>query len=330
MDIVITGASGFLGAAVVRAALAQGHRVRALLRPAPGRVVPQGRADGRLVYRAVRLQRSAELVQALRETDAVIHVAASMGGTQQQQYADTVEATRALLGAMQDAGVRRLVGISSLSVYDYRALAEGATLDEQSPLECDMSERDTYGRCKLLQEQLFWSYAAHRGHQLVVLRPGLIYDAGRWPMHALAVSLGPLGWLALEPHAGIPLVHVDDVASAILAALQRFDGQPQVANLVEKQPPTRLQLLSVLRAAAVVRSGHIWRLPWSLHLALARVATGINDGLCAGRLPLPGLLRTAQVHARFKPLHYDASQAEAVLGWRPKYRALSVATGALS
>jgi nucleoside-diphosphate-sugar epimerase len=92
------------------------------------------------------LNDQAALTQVLQGCDVVIHAAAALEGDQATQHAVTVDGTRQLLAAMQRAGVARLVGISSLSVYDYLALADGATLDEHSALEAAPWQRDVYAR----------------------------------------------------------------------------------------------------------------------------------------------------------------------------------------
>ena len=150
MKLLITGASGFLGQYVVAAALRRGHHVRAGVRgrsPLQDSLTWQDHPN--LEVAKVDLLQRETLLDAAQGVDAVIHLAATMKGDFQAQYAGTVTATENLLSAMQDAGISRLVAISSFSVFDYLNLPDGATIEESSPLEQNPAQRDAYTQTKL-------------------------------------------------------------------------------------------------------------------------------------------------------------------------------------
>src|SRR5947207_14123914 len=130
MKVLVTGATGFLGRHVVAEALERGHAVRAVVRPA-GDV---NRIDGDVECARVDLRSSRGLVEACRGVDAVIHCAAAKSGDFYTQFAGTVLATENLLKSMKEAGVKHIVAISSVSVYDYKKLWSFSRLDESSPL----------------------------------------------------------------------------------------------------------------------------------------------------------------------------------------------------
>jgi nucleoside-diphosphate-sugar epimerase len=312
MELVITGAGGFVGGAVVRAALMQGHKVRAILRVGAS----LGLQHPQLTVHAVGLAHTLELEQALRGADVVVHVAAATRGDYAQQHADTVEATEQLLAAMSAAGIRRLVGLSSFTVYDYAALQDGATLDEGAPLEPEPQRRGVYTQCKLQQEYLFRAFGEQLGHGAVILRPGLVYDESQpWPP-ALGRALGSRCWLAMGPRDGLlPLVHVEDVASAVLNAVAVTKSDVTILNLIEMPAPKRAPLLQALNDS---RQSCLWLVwfPWRLHRALAQGLWRLT-----GRRKLPGLLDPQELAARFKPLRYDNRAACAALGWQTRHRA---------
>lgn len=314
MDMVITGAAGFLGSALVHAALAADHTVHALVRP--GRVEQMPVRPG-LRISATELHLASELSTLLRGSEVVIHAAAAKSGDYDAQFADTVLATRHLIEAMQRAGVGRLVGISSLSVYDYAQPPEQALLDERAALEAQPQLRDVYAQVKLLQEQELQRFAA-AGGDLRILRPGVIYGPGQFWPHGLGHPIGSRAWLCMGPaQAELPLVHVANCAGAIIAAACTEGARGSCVNLVDDERPSRRQLLALLGQSASLRKRCL-PFPWVLHRALARLIDGVNRRLLGGRLRLPGLLHPQRLDARFKALRYSNDRAKALLGWRPR------------
>jgi nucleoside-diphosphate-sugar epimerase len=307
MNLLVTGAGGFIGSALVSAALAEGHRVRAVLRP-KGRLPVE---HPNLSVHDVGLCHHCELVESLRGADVVVHAAAALNGDFEHQHNNTVTATEQLLGAMREAGVRRLVGISSFSVYDYAALADDSVLDERTPIDSMKAEhRSIYARAKIEQEALFRDFGA------TILRPGIVYSHDRLWNFALGRALGPRAWLLVGPDAEIPLVHVEDVAQAILLAARRPPVLDAPINLVEDAPPHRWQLLNELNRTTEPPR-RIVRLPWPLHRTLTGLIGKTNRALLGGKVRLPGLLDSARLESGFKPLRYDNRRAQEVLGWRP-------------
>lgn len=320
MIVVLTGGTGQLGTHAIDALLAAGHRVRVLVRPEKAHFsLPTHQRLAQVV--AVSPLDVQSLTQALQGCDAVVHAAAALTGNEASQHAATVEGTRALLTAMTAAGVRRLVGIGSLSVYDHTAVPVGGPFNENTPMETQPGLRDVYARCKLAQDHLFARFAQTPGALAVTLRPGIFYTERSLWQFALGKPLGARAWLVmgpLTPDCEVPLVHVKDVAHAIVRALAagpELNGQ--AFNLVEPSAPPAPALLAALHQ----RDPHIRlvRLPWWLHRLLARVVAPLVGH------KTPGLLRPRWLAARFTRVHYNSQRAQHVLGWQPQHRALDLA-----
>src|SRR5215471_14178590 len=116
LKVMVMGAAGFLGQRIVLCALERGHEVVAAVRPGTdlSRVLWHGKS--------VRVVDTPELTPDMR----VIHAAGALKGDDQAQGRDTIEPTRRLVDAMVAAKSRRLVLISSLSVYGVAHLPDGS------------------------------------------------------------------------------------------------------------------------------------------------------------------------------------------------------------
>ncbi|MEL7476627.1 MAG: NAD(P)-dependent oxidoreductase, partial [Cyanobacteria bacterium J06555_12] len=264
------------------------------------------------------------LAEALENIDAVIHLAAAKSGDRATQFADTVTATQTLLSEMERAGVNRLIAISSFSVYDYLHQPDGSLLDEQASLEHRPDGRDVYTQAKLQQEQLVRQFQTCSHAAVTVLRPGIIYGSGAlWPCH-LGVTLGDKLCLQVGGTARLPLTYVENCAEAIIKALVSERVVGRMINVVDDDRPTQqdfVRCLQQLQADAIASSTRVpatVTVPWKLMRYLARGAW-MCDRLLGGRLPLPGLLVPARLHARFKPLDYSNYGAKSLLNWTPRY-----------
>ncbi len=320
MIVALTGGTGQLGTHAIDALLAAGHGVRVLVRPEKAHFsLPPHQQRAHTV--AVPSLDAQALARALQGCDAVVHAAAALTGDDATQHAITVEGTRTLLAAMAAAGVHRLVGIGSLSVYDHTAVPAGGTFNENTPLETQPALRDVYARCKLAQDHLFAQFAQTPGALAITLRPGIFYTERSLWQFALGKPLGGRSWLVmgpLTPDCEVPLVHVKDVASAIVRALAaRPELNGQAFNLVEPSAPSAPALLAALHQ----RDPHIrlLRLPWWLHRFLASAAAPLLGD------KTPGLLRPHWLAARFTRVHYDSQHAQHLLNWQPRHRALALA-----
>ncbi len=310
----MTGSTGLVGRAVVGALRRAGHDVDAVVRPAS-----PARCEGDAGVREVRLDLRAPhgLADAVDAVDAVVHAAAVKSGDLPTQFATTVVGTERLLGAMAARPGRRLVAVSSMSVYDLHAVPGGSLVGPgTTPLDRDGPHRDDYARAKLFQERL--TTGAHDGGvaDVVTLRPGIVFGGGEHPWHPL---LGV--WLAgrfvvVGPGTRPPLAYVGNVADAVAAAVTAPCGGA-VLDVVDDDLPTNDEYVAAVRARAPLdRPGQV---PWPVVRGLAAVAHRAGRVALGPDARLPGVLVPARVHARFKPLRFTNAPARCALGWAPAH-----------
>jgi dihydroflavonol-4-reductase len=216
---LVTGATGFVGANVVRALLARGDAVRVLVRPSSDR-----RAIAGLAVEVVEgdLLDAASIRRAVAGVRQVYHVAADyrLWTTDPRElYRTNVEGTRAVLAACADAGVERVVHTSSVGALGIPA--DGTPGTETTPVTlADMV--GPYKASKFLAEEVAREWAA-RGLPVVIVNPST--PVGPWDVKPTPTGRIIVDFLRGRMFAtldtGLNLVDVRDVARGHLLAAER-------------------------------------------------------------------------------------------------------------
>jgi nucleoside-diphosphate-sugar epimerase len=312
MRIVVTGASGNVGSALLRRlADLQGHQVFALARRPP----EADRNGSQVAWGTVDLTDDAcsdTLEQTFQGADAVVHLAWGFQPSHDPDYLERlgVGGTRHVIRAVAAAGVRHLVHMSSVGAYSPRV--DDAPVDESWPT--NGVPTSPYSRHKAAAERLLDAFV-EGGTDTVVcrMRPGLIGQgmAGsallRYgvPAAVPAWLLGHVPVLPLDRRLSIPMVHADDVAGAIVHELDRRAGG--AFNLAAPPPITTARIAAALGARAVHVPSRALRPMMSAawHARLQQVDPGWLDLALA--VPL-----------------LDTSRAETELEWSPEVDSESV------
>jgi dihydroflavonol-4-reductase len=216
---MVTGATGFVGAAVARALLRADWQVRVLVRAESDRRnlqrLPVEIVTGELADRG-------SLERALAGCEALFHVAADyrLGVFEPAQlYRTNVEGTRNILAAARLAGVARVVYTSSVATIGLSG--DGAPGRETTPVGLeDMVGH--YKRSKFLAEQLVLE-AAHGETSVVIVNPSTPIGPGDvkpTPTGQMVVDAAS-GRMPAYIDTGLNVVHVDDVAAGHLLAFHR-------------------------------------------------------------------------------------------------------------
>ena len=270
MTALVTGANGFLGSAVVRALLADGSAVRALVRAGSDR----RNLDGLDVEVAAGdLTDRDSLRRAASGCRSVFHVAADYRlwvADPKPMYRSNVDGSVNVLEAAAAAGAERLVYTSSVAVLGINE--DRTPADEDTPVTVeDMVGH--YKRSKFLAEQAVRKRGAEIEFPVVTVNPST-------PIGPRDVKPTPTGRILLDAAAGrmpafvdtgLNLVHVDDVAAGHLAAAKL--GVPGERYILGGDDFTLERILRVV-AEHVGRRASTIRLPhWSVYpLAVAAEA----------------------------------------------------------
>jgi dihydroflavonol-4-reductase len=308
MRALLTGGTGFVGAAVARALLRAGWEVRALARPGSDR---RNLAGLSVETVSGDLNDPASLAPAARGCEALFHVAADyrLGARHPQElYRTNVEGTRSVLAAAREAGVRRTVYTSSVATIGIPA--DGSPGDETTPVTlADMVGH--YKRSKFLAEEVARE-AVRAGGSVVIVNPSTPVGPGD-------VKPTPTGQMVRDAAAGrmpayvdtgLNIVHVDDVASGHLLAWQH--GRDGESYILGGEDMTLQQILGEI-ARIVGRRPPRVKLPARALLPLAFLAerwAHLTGG--STRITVEGV-RLAQ-----KRMFFSSAKAAAELGYRAR------------
>jgi dihydroflavonol-4-reductase len=307
--VLVTGASGFVGSAVVRALLAAGRKVRVLLRPSSDRRNVEGLA---VENRFGSLTEPASLAAALEDCGALYHVAADYRlwvRDPRTMYDVNVEGTRSLMEAALAAGVERIVYTSSVATLGWRA--DGRVADETTPSTlADMIGH--YKRSKFLAEAVVRDLVQTRDLRAVIVNPST-------PVGPRDVKPTPTGRVIVEAAAGrmpayvdtgLNVVHVDDVARGHLLAEEK--GRIGERYILGGENLTLGEILRLI-AGIVGRRPPKIQVPAALVWPVAAVEETL--GWLIGREPFA--TREGLRMARHK-MFFSSAKAERELGYQPR------------
>jgi nucleoside-diphosphate-sugar epimerase len=323
VKVLVTGATGFLGSALVERLLARGEKdVRCLVRTGGDRSRLDEAAaahPGAAVERFVGSLASKDAAAAAIEGVGVVyHLAASLAGAPADLFLNTVVTSKHLLDAVADSlggapssGRIKIVLVSSFGVYGVADLPRGALEDESTPLEAHPERRDVYSQAKLRQEKLFHEYQQRLGFPLVVLRPGVIYGRGGSPM-STRVGLDLAGvFLNLGGDNLLPLTYVDNCAEAVAIAGQTNAANGQVYNVVDDDLITAGEYLRRYRRA--VKPLRAVSVPYAALLLGSRLLERYHRW---SKGQLPAAFTPYKVATSWKGKTFTNAKLKS-LGWRP-------------
>lgn len=223
MKILLTGGTGFLGGRTAARLRAGGHEVRALVRSTSNR----DRFASDTEFAVGDVTDRASLVAATQGVEAIVHAAALVKILAPAAEFDrtNVAGFENVLAAAGEAGVSRLVYVSSFIALGPTERGPGGVLDETSPATPRAWIND-YERTKTLSDQRA-RRAIEEGAPVVVVYPGVIYGHGELTegnivvRHVLDLIGKKLPALLGKPERCWNYVFVEDVVQGIVAALER-------------------------------------------------------------------------------------------------------------
>ncbi len=311
MRTLVTGASGFLGRAVVQALLARGHVVRTLVRPSTQVQALGWPAEVEIFRGDLRVHR--DLTPAFDNIDVLVHLAGVVVGDDAAHFATTIGGTERLLEAMSRSRTHRIILASSLSVYDWRG---GSTLDETTPEAPKLYEAGAYAIAKTWQERLSRRMSRAHGWDLTVLRPGVIWGPGRVNLPIVGPTVGSLQ-VIIGLGRRLPLTYVENCADAFVRAMEDPKAAGEVFNIVDDEgTPAWSFAGEILKSTGT--AGRRFVVPYAAFWISAMAATAVSRLMFKGRGKLPSLLMPSRL-AFFRPMRFSNRKLRDQLAWRPPW-----------
>jgi dihydroflavonol-4-reductase len=305
---LVTGATGFVGAAVARALLTERHKVRVLARPQSNR---RNLAGLEVEIAEGSLEDAASLNRAVAGCRYLFHVAADYRlwvPDPAAMFRANVDGTRVLMLAALAAGVERVVYTSSVATL---GLIAGGIADEATPSGLgDMI--GPYKQSKFAAEAAVKELIAERGLPAVVVNPSTPIGPGD-------VKPTPTGRLIVEAakgrmpgyvDTGLNIVHVDDVAVGHLLAAEH--GATGERYILGGENLTLAEILAEV-AAAVGRRPPMLKIPYAAILPIAVGAELVAR--VTGREPFVTLDGARMSR---KKMYFSSARAMRELGYAPR------------
>jgi nucleoside-diphosphate-sugar epimerase len=278
MEILVTGATGFLGRYLVSALLERGEKVRALALPIEDTTWLEDR--GVAIFPG-DLRKRSTLVEPMRSVDGVFHLAAMtrVWRPMEEYRAVNVEGTRNLCNEVLRSGVRRLVHVSSAVIY---GLGIGRPASEDLPLA---PIREPYSWTKAEGDLLVQRMANEDQLPAVIIRPGTVFGVGD-SLNFGRIADRLLAGKALIVGSGnnaLTFVYVSDVINGMLLAFDHEHADGEIYNVGNDQPLTQNEMLNAIAESVGAKPPSL-RVPYSALYALASLSELLAN-LSGSRIP---------------------------------------------
>jgi len=308
--VLVTGGTGFLGNALIRRLINEGYPVRVLARKLSK--IEHLKALGVEIFFG-DVADSESLTAAFQGIDLVLHAAADTAGSSKAGELSTIQGTRNVIDFCRQFKVKKLIYISSCSVYGVADYKQGHVVTEESALERFPERRGHYSLAKLKAEQLVTEAIKEKRLPIVCLRPGTYFGPGGdifTPMMGFAVS-HKLFIIIGKGDFSLPLVSIDNLVDAIIMVMQKSEGIGKVYNVVDSNPPTKKQYVESFLKKLYPNAKYIY-LPYSMFYGIVYLQEIMINMLKRS----PFLTRYRLVSSQ-KKISYDSSRIRNELKWTP-------------
>ncbi len=307
-EVVVLGGRGFIGRHLTQQLLAQGIRVKIVSRQSE----PGLASDPRLSYARGDVSDLSSMLAATAGASVVFHLATGGGDTWAQFERDFVEGARNVAAACLENGVTRLVYTSSTAAL---YLGGHRSIDETAGTDSVPESRGHYSHAKILAERVLLKEFEKRRLPVVILRPGLVVGEGGILNHG-GLGLWPcdvhcLGWG--RGNHPLPFVLVQDVASALVAAMTAPGIEGMAFNLAGDVRPSAAQFVSALSERSFRRI--CFHPQWLWKMQAIEIGKWLLKALA--RKPENSFPSFRDLKSRTMRAPLDCSAAKEKLSWTP-------------
>lgn len=310
-DILIVGASGFIGKRLLISLTESGKNVRAMVRNPSSLVGVEPRENCEVIVGDFR---DAEVTEkALKGVQTVIHLAVAHGNSLDAYVKLDSDPTLRFAEMCQRNGVKRFVYAGTI---DSLNLAEPSAIKESDGVDKKLKRRNNYAHSKALTEQRLSKMHTESGFPLVIVRPAIVLGAGGPPAHVGIANWFGIGRCAYWGDGAhpLPIVLVDDIVDALSKVIETPDIEGNTYNL---SSPSMVSAQEYVKEVESVLGTKITKYSSSAFSGyvgdvfkwLVKSVVGHAD---KKRIPSVHDWKCRQQHASF-----DTNAAQTDLGWKP-------------
>jgi len=311
-NIIVTGASGFLGLRFCQILNEKGYRVRALIRNPEKSKELQEIAEMKVISDPWNKE---SLIPALLGIDVIIHlVGRAHIISDKSENSDelfkriNVDLTKILLEAVKEANVKRFVYISSV-------LAMGLSRNDILTETSICKPVTAYGRSKLEAENIIKEFSSKSKIDYTILRPPLVYGprnkANMLKLFKLVAKELPIPLGAVSNSHSF--IYIDNLVEATIAAIETTAAKGKIFLISDGE---NISTPGLIRAIANALGKRVWlvKVPLYLLQLLGKIGDFIEKTF---HCYLP--INTEIIDRLLKSLTVDNSEIKRITGWRPKY-----------
>ena len=301
---MVTGGSGFIGSALVRKLVCEGHDVRVLSRSS---TTLERLTDLKIKVHRGDLTVAESLKGVAKGVEVVYHLAGVLGETcRDEGYYKRlhVEGTENLLRECANHGIKKFIHCSTTGVLGPMDDGIGDESDVYNP-------SNVYESTKAEGEKLVLKFGQEQSFPVTVLRPGMVYGPG--DMHHLGlywtIKKGYF-FLINSGKSYLDPVFVEDVVCALMTAAEKPHTSGEIYIIVGPRPVTVCELAQTI-AGALGRSASFPNIPKGIAMALARILSytsrliHFEPPLTASRVKLLTESRVCSIEKAREQLSYE-------------------------
>lgn len=310
--ILVTGATGFLGLRLVELLTQRGYPVRSLARKLSN-IERLESLPTEIYFGDVADMES--LLAAARHADIIVHAAADTAGNEDDSRISTLLGTQNILDIVREKDIKKVIYISSCSVYGVADFEKGQLVDETAALERYPEKRGHYSSAKYKAEQLVLDAMDKDSLPIVCFRPGTIFGPGGdiyTPM--MGFSLGSKVFATIGPgDFELPLVYIDNLVDGIIQAIDKKESTGQVFNVVEPAGVTKKEYIELLLKKLYPKAKYFYIPYWFLYSAVwcQEILTWL--------LRRKPFLTRYRLTSSQRKIRYDSSRIQETLNWKPPF-----------
>jgi len=245
-------------------------------------------------------------------------MAAALRGSPDFMLDCAIKGTRNIAAAARAQDLKRVIYISSMSVYDSLKLSDGGIISEESPLEECPKLRGTYSLAKRRAEDEALAHLRDTRPQWTILRPSVIVGERYDLFSPVGNKTGSFLFCAGSRDRILSLVHVEDVALALIKLIPNSTGASRVFNLSAESVTQKAYVEQFIRQAGY-HNLRVLYIPYWMVRCVAGVLAMLRR--FSRRIPEVSNRRLASLY-RSTCVSTEAIRNET--GWQPRQNLLDV------